>query len=66
LGFTVRIEEGKHRYYTHETTGALVVLPDHKRTEAVSRTHLAGVRKVLADYEIADEMQFLSKLQNGN
>src|SRR5437899_2340422 len=54
FGFTVRVEKGQRRLYTHAETGALMSLPDLKPTEPANATYVAAVRKVLSDYDIAD------------
>lgn len=66
LGFSVRVEKGKRRLYKHEATGALMSLPDGKPAEVANATYLAAVRKVLADYDIADEVEFASQLQEAS
>jgi hypothetical protein len=66
LGFSVRIEKEKRRLYTHEETGALMSLPDRKPSEAANATYVAAVRKVLSDYDIADEVEFASQLQEAS
>jgi hypothetical protein len=66
LGFKVRIEKGKRRLYAHEPTGALMSLPDRKPTDLANATYLAAVRKVLSDYDIADEVEFASQLQEAS
>jgi hypothetical protein len=63
VGFTVRVERAKRRLYTHAETGAVMSLPDRKSSEPANSTYVAAVRKVLADYEIADEVAFASQLQ---
>jgi hypothetical protein len=66
LGFSVRVEKGKRRLYTHAETGAVMSLPDRKPSESAHATYLAAVRKVLADYDIADEVEFASQLQEAS
>ena len=66
LGFTVHVEAGKYRLYTHAATGALMSLPERKWTEMVSTTHLSGTRTVLSNFGIADELEFSSKLQKSS
>jgi hypothetical protein len=66
LGFNVQIEKGKRRLYAHAGTGALMSLPDRKPTELANATYVAAVRKVLADYDIADEVEFASQLQEAS
>ncbi len=63
LGFSVHVEEGKYRLYTHHASGALMSLPDRAWTELVSATHLDATRSVLSNFGIADELKFSSKLQ---
>jgi hypothetical protein len=41
-------------------------LPDRKPSESANTTYVAAVRKVLADYDIADEIEFASQLQEAN
>ena len=66
LGFSVRVEKGQRRLYMHEETGAIMSLPDGRPSEAANRTYVAAVRKVLADYDIADEVEFASQLQEAS
>jgi hypothetical protein len=66
LGFSVRVEAGKHRLYTHAKTGAVFSLPDRRRTELVSATHFAAAQHVVAAYDIADEVEFASQLQKAS
>ena len=63
LGFSVRVEKGECQLYAHEATGAIMSLPDLRPGEPANVTYVAAVRKVLADYEIADDVEFASQLQ---
>lgn len=62
LGFSVRINKGKHRLYTHQESGAVMSLPDARPGDAANATYVAAVRKVVTDYEIADDVEFTSRL----
>ena len=63
LGFSVRVDIGKRRLYTHEATGALMSLPGRKPSETAHATYVAAVRKVLTDYGIVAEDDFALQLQ---
>jgi hypothetical protein len=66
LRFNVHVEKGQRRLYTHDETGALMSLPDLKPSESANATYIAAVRKVLADYDIADEFAFAAQLQEAS
>jgi hypothetical protein len=66
LGFSVRVEKGKHRLYTHAETGAVFSLPDRRRTDLVSATHFAAAQHTVSEYGIADEVEFASQLQKAS
>jgi predicted RNA binding protein YcfA (HicA-like mRNA interferase family) len=66
LGFQERVEKGKHRLYEHTATGALMSLPDRKPNETANVTYIAAVRTVLSNYDIADEVEFVSQLQKAS
>jgi hypothetical protein len=46
--------EGKARIYTHEPTGAKVILPDAPFGETVLPHHLGVVTTVFKEYDIVD------------
>jgi hypothetical protein len=50
----------------HEATGAVISLPDRKRSEAAHPTYVGAVRLVLSDFGIADEVEFASQLQKAS
>ena len=54
LGFTVHTQKGKARIYTHEQTGARVILPDVSFDEKVWPPNLVAARHVLDDYSLGD------------
>ena len=50
----------------YTATGALMSLPDRKPNETANVTYIAAVRTVLSNYDIADEVEFVSQLQKAS
>jgi hypothetical protein len=61
LGFTETANGAGAQVFRH-ASGALIVLPQGAKSSPVSRTHLAAVRQTLENYEIADSLEFASRI----
>jgi hypothetical protein len=66
LGFSAREPEPGTRLYTHEKTGAPIVLPVLPDQDEVLPRHLMGVRMTLEAFGIADPPEFASRLQKAS
>jgi len=63
LGFTETADGAGSQVFRHAASGALIVLPHVAKSAPMSRTHLAAVRQTLENYEIADSLEFASRIQ---
>ena len=66
LGFTMRKSEPGTRVYRHETTGALVILPDKNNGDLIPQRHIIGTRMILDAYGILPPTEFATRFQHAS
>ena len=61
IGFDRQKSKSGTRVYRHETSGALVILPDLDDTDPIPQRHMVGTRMILDAYGIMEPPEFASR-----
>ena len=58
IGFVYYQPSGNHRYYRHEGSDTVIILPEYAPDDRVSPHHLIGIRRLLDEKDLLAAADF--------